>query len=82
MVSDFIGAAFPWILMGLFVAISCSLMSKKKKKKQNKFAFVKRSGTMKSPAGTLSDRTVLPKARWRGFAPTSSRLPKKKESIK
>ena len=27
MVSDFIGAAFPWILMGLFVAISCSLMS-------------------------------------------------------
>lgn len=33
MVSDFIGAAFPWILMGLFVAISCSLMSKKKKNK-------------------------------------------------
>ena len=29
---------------------------------------------MKSPAGTLSDRTVLPKARWRGFTPTSSRL--------
>ena len=48
----------------------------------DKFAFVERSGTMKSPAGTLSDRTVLPKARWRGFAPTSSRLPKKKESIK
>ena len=25
MVSDFLGAAFPWILIGLFVAISCSL---------------------------------------------------------
>ena len=31
MVSDFIRAAFPWIFMGLFVAISCSLMSKKEK---------------------------------------------------
>ena len=31
MVSDFIRAAFPWILMGLFVAISCSLMSKEEK---------------------------------------------------
>ena len=29
MFSDFISAAFPWILIGLFVAISCSLMSKK-----------------------------------------------------
>ncbi len=29
MFSDFIGAAFPWVLMGLFVAISCSLMNKK-----------------------------------------------------
>ncbi len=29
MVSDFLGAAFPWILIGLFVAISCSLMSRK-----------------------------------------------------
>ncbi len=29
MVSDFLGAAFTWILIGLFVAISCSLMSKK-----------------------------------------------------
>lgn len=29
MVSDFLGAAFPWILIGLFVAISCFLMSKK-----------------------------------------------------
>ena len=29
--SDFLGAAFPWILIGLFVAISCSLMSKKEK---------------------------------------------------
>ena len=32
MVSDFLGAAFPWILIGLFVAISCSLMSKKRNK--------------------------------------------------
>ena len=31
LVSDFLGAAFPWILIGLFVAISCSLMSKKEK---------------------------------------------------
>ncbi len=30
MISDFIKAAFPWILMGLFVAICCSLISKKK----------------------------------------------------
>lgn len=26
MVGEFIGAAFPWIIMGLFVAISCSLI--------------------------------------------------------
>ena len=45
----------------------------------DKFAFVERSGTMKSPAGTLSDRTVLPKARWRGFAPTSSAERDKRE---
>lgn len=31
MFSDFIGAAFPWILLGLYVAISCSLMSKKER---------------------------------------------------
>lgn len=31
MISDFFVAAFPWILLGLFAAISCSLMSKKKK---------------------------------------------------
>lgn len=31
MISDFAGAAFPWILIGLFAAISCSLMSRKKK---------------------------------------------------
>ena len=31
MVSDFFRAAFPWILIGLFVAISCSLLSKKEK---------------------------------------------------
>ncbi len=30
MVSDFLGASFPWILIGLFVAISCSFMSNKK----------------------------------------------------
>lgn len=35
MVSDFLVAAFPWILIGLFVAISCSLM----RKKRNKFQF-------------------------------------------
>lgn len=32
MVNDFIGAAFPWILMGLFVAISCFLINKKDKR--------------------------------------------------
>ncbi len=31
MISDFMGAALPWILLGLFVAVSCSFMSKKKK---------------------------------------------------
>lgn len=31
MVLDFAQAAFPWILIGLFVAISCSLMDKQKK---------------------------------------------------
>lgn len=31
MFSDFVGAAFPWILMGLFVAICFSLMSKKER---------------------------------------------------
>lgn len=31
MVSCFIEAAFPWILMGLFVAISCSFISEKAK---------------------------------------------------
>lgn len=31
MITDFLSAAFPWILMGLFVAISCSLMSKESK---------------------------------------------------
>ena len=31
MVSDFLGAAYPWILLGLFVAISCSLVRKKEK---------------------------------------------------
>ncbi len=29
MVSDFLGTAFPWILIGLFVSISCSLIIKK-----------------------------------------------------
>ena len=31
MVADFINAAFPWVLMWLFVAISLSLMSEKKR---------------------------------------------------
>lgn len=31
MFSDFMSAAFPWILIGLFVAISCSFMSKKER---------------------------------------------------
>ncbi len=31
MIGDFWRAAFPWIFIGLFVAICCSLMSKKKK---------------------------------------------------
>lgn len=31
MIHDFTAAAFPWIAMGIFAAISCSLMSKKKK---------------------------------------------------
>ena len=41
---------------------------------EGKFAFAKRSEAMKSPVGTLSDRMVSPQARWRGLAPTSSRL--------
>lgn len=32
MVSDFLGAAFPWIVISLFVEISCSLMGNKKNK--------------------------------------------------
>lgn len=35
MFSDFIGAAFPWILMGLFVAIICTFMSKEKNNSDN-----------------------------------------------
>ena len=31
MVVDFMGAALPWILLGLFAAISCSFMSKTEK---------------------------------------------------
>ena len=31
MVAEFAVAAFPWILMGLFMAVSCSLMSSKGK---------------------------------------------------
>lgn len=31
MVSDFIEMAFPWVVMGLFVAIVCSIMSKKER---------------------------------------------------
>ena len=29
---DFFEAAFPWILLGLFTAISCVIISKKNKK--------------------------------------------------
>lgn len=28
---DFVSAAFPWVLLGLFVAVSCSFMEKKNK---------------------------------------------------
>ena len=28
---DFFAAAFPWILLGLFIAVSCVIISKKKK---------------------------------------------------
>lgn len=35
MISEFIGAAFPWALMGLLLAISCSFMSNKKNKDKN-----------------------------------------------
>lgn len=31
MISDFIDAAFPWILIGLFLAFSISIMSEKEK---------------------------------------------------
>lgn len=31
MIGDFMTAAIPWIVMGLFVAVSCSFMSKKEK---------------------------------------------------
>ena len=35
----------------------------------DKFAFAQRSGAMKAPVGLLSDRTVLPQARWKGPHP-------------
>jgi len=28
--AEFVKAAFPWVAMGLFVAVSCAVMSKKK----------------------------------------------------
>lgn len=31
MLGNFISAAFPWVLMGLFVAFCCSFMNKKEK---------------------------------------------------
>lgn len=31
MIADFVSAAFPWICMGLFVALSCSFMGKSEK---------------------------------------------------
>ncbi len=33
MISEFANAAFPWILLGLFLAISCSYMGIRQKKK-------------------------------------------------
>lgn len=30
MVADFTGAAYPWMILGLFVAFSCVLMNRKK----------------------------------------------------
>ncbi len=32
MVNDFLSAAFPWVLMGIFAAIACSFLSVKKDK--------------------------------------------------
>lgn len=32
MFNEFIRAALPWIFLGLFTAVSCSLMEKKEKK--------------------------------------------------
>lgn len=31
MIGDFMKAAFPWILIGLFAAVSCSFAAKKEK---------------------------------------------------
>lgn len=31
MIADFLGAAFPWIAIGLFVAFACSFLGKKEK---------------------------------------------------
>ena len=50
------------------------LRSKMEGPRPDKFAFAQWSGAMKAPVGLLSDRTVLASARWRGLAPTSSRL--------
>lgn len=32
MIADFAGAAWPWVLMGLFVAVACVYMNEKNKK--------------------------------------------------
>ena len=31
MVNDFLSAAFPWVLVGIFAAIACSFLSSKKR---------------------------------------------------
>lgn len=32
MVGDFLGAAYPWIILGVFVAFSCAFMNRRKSK--------------------------------------------------
>ena len=48
---------------------------------EGKFAFVKRSETMKSPVGTLSDRTVL-RSKMEGLCPDKFAFVKRSETMK
>lgn len=34
MISDFCSAAMPWVMMGIFVAISCACLSAKESRKK------------------------------------------------